>query len=102
MRDYRDFIKFKINKYSEEIGIPIDKSLWHKFENYFPFNNERIDLNINFYTSREGERLSFYNFDISYPISSTRACEWGKYKLVIRHIDYLTYLRTNKIDSLFS
>lgn len=97
MRDYRDFIKFRINEYSEEIGIPIDKSLWYKFENYFPFNNEKIDLNINFYTSREGERLSFYNFDISYPISSTH-----EYKLVIRHIDYLTYLRTNKIDSLFS
>lgn len=101
MRDYRDFIKFRINEYSEEIGISIQKTLWYKFENYFPFNNEKIDLNINFYTCREGERLSFYDFDISYPIPSF-VIETRKYKLVVRHIDYLTYLRTNKIDSLFS
>lgn len=97
MRDYKDFLKFKINEYSEEIGIPIQKTLWHKFENYFPFINEKFDFSLNFYTCRKGGKLSFYDFETSYPIPSTH-----EYKLVIRHIDYLTYLRTNKIDSLFS
>lgn len=97
MRDYKDFLKFRINEYSEEIGISIQKTLWYKFENYFPFNNEKFDFSVNLYTCREGEGLSFYDFDVSYPIPSI-----NEYKLVIRHTDYLTYLRTNKIDSLFS
>lgn len=97
MRDYKDFLKFKINEYSEEIGIPINKSLWYKLENYFPFINEKFDFSLNLYTCRESKGLSFYDFGVSYPAPSIQ-----KYKLVIRHIDYLTYLRTNKIDLLFN
>ncbi len=97
MRDYKDFLKFKINEYSEEIGIPIQKTLWYKFENYFPLNNEKNCMNINFYTCRKEGKLSFYDFEKSYPIPSIH-----EYKLAIRHTDYLTYLRINKIDSLFN
>jgi len=90
---YKDFIKFKIEEYSKEIGASIMETMW------ISFDNQKIsyrDFNIKFFAMIDPNGKHIYNFE--YYIGYTTA----KYSIEIKYLDYLRFNRINKIENILN
>jgi peptide methionine sulfoxide reductase MsrA len=93
---YKDFIKFKIEEYSKEIGASIMETMW------ISFDNQKIsyrDFNIKFFAMIDPNGKHIYNFE--YYIGGSYYNK-PKYSIEIKYLDYLRSNRINKIETLLN